>query len=132
MRHAFLKIRPLLVALVLATATGTAWAYDYNGTPVPSLLLRHNRVQIDAQIAAGWRPTSVEYESTVGGLSYFRVAYVQNTGSHAKAVKFLANTTAAMKPTNTSRKYRFIKSRRPRGRSNVRITAKLTFAKSDV
>lgn len=90
-----LMLHALLPVGLVAGLAEPAVAFDYNGSPVGSLLLSHNRVQIESQIAAGWRPTSIELESTVGSLGIYRVNYVQNVGSHAQQVKFLGEVASS-------------------------------------
>lgn len=79
----------------IALAATMAIAEDYNGSPTGHLIYRHNTSQIKAMIADGWRPTSIGYESSVSNAGYFRVAYVQNTGSHYKECRFEGDATEA-------------------------------------
>lgn len=80
---------------VLALSAAMAIAEDYNGNLAGHLIYRHNTAQIKAMIADGWRPTSIGYESSVSNLGYFRVAYVRNTSSHYKEVRFEGDATEA-------------------------------------
>lgn len=77
------------------TVPAFAAAEDYNGSVTGHLIYRHNTSQIKAMIVDGWRPTSIGYESSSGGVGYFRVAYVQNTGSHYKECRFEGDASEA-------------------------------------
>lgn len=81
--------------IALTTISAYAAAEDYNGSLTGHLIYRHNTSQIKAMITDGWRPTSIGYESSVSGAGYFRVAYVQNTGSHYKECRFEGDSTEA-------------------------------------
>lgn len=81
--------------VALTTVTAFAAAEDYNGSLTGHLIYRHNTSQIKAMIADGWRPTSIGYESSVNGAGYFRVAYVQNSGSHYKECRFEGDSSQA-------------------------------------
>jgi Beta-lactamase enzyme family len=81
--------------IALTTISAFATAEDYNGNLTGHLIYRHSTSQIKAMIADGWRPTSIGYESSVNGAGYFRVAYVQNTGSHYKECRFEGDATEA-------------------------------------
>lgn len=85
-------VRGCTLAIFGASMTA-ALAYDYNGTPTGALIHVHTTAQIKAQIAAGWRPTSISLEGIVPGV--YRVCYVQNTGSHAMPVRFEGEQTLA-------------------------------------
>lgn len=78
----------LFSILALAAVSAMALAEDYNGSPTGHLIYRHNTSEIKSMISNGWRPTSIGYESSVGSVGYFRVAYVQNTGSHYAECRF--------------------------------------------
>ncbi|MEQ1822864.1 MAG: hypothetical protein ABL949_10150 [Fimbriimonadaceae bacterium] len=95
MRHATRNITYLGALASLALSSSMAIAEDYNGTATGHLVYRHNTTQIKAKIAEGWRPTSIGYESSVGSIGYFRVAYVQNTGSHYKECRFEGDASQA-------------------------------------
>ncbi|MEQ1934047.1 MAG: hypothetical protein ABL962_09230 [Fimbriimonadaceae bacterium] len=88
MKSATCSITRLGALVTLALVSSIALAEDYNGTATGHLIYRHNTTQIKAKIADGWRPTSIGYESSSSNLGYFRVAYVQNTGSHYKECRF--------------------------------------------
>jgi len=89
-----LAIRCGALAALALTATIAA-AEDYNGNLAGHLIYRHNTAQIKNMISDGWRPTSIGYESSVNNLGYFRVAYVKNTGSHYKEVRFEGDVSEA-------------------------------------
>jgi hypothetical protein len=93
MRRIALALSLLVAALSLGSTA--SFAFDYNGSPVASLLAQHATAQINQQIAAGWRPTSIEYVGSTAGVPFYRVNYVQNTGSHYKQVKFLGSVTGS-------------------------------------
>lgn len=90
-----MKARTLLSIAGFLAGASSAFAYDYNGTPVGSWIVLHNTAQIKQAIADGWRPTSVETEGTVGPLGLYRMNYIRNTGSHYKEVRFEGEKTGA-------------------------------------
>lgn len=81
--------------IALTTIPAFAAAEDYNGSLTGHLIYRHNTSQIKNMIVDGWRPTSIGYESSSSGVGYFRVAYVQNSGSHYKECRFEGDSTEA-------------------------------------
>lgn len=91
--HQFVNRSGAFAALALSATM--ALAEDYNGTPTGHLIYRHNTAQIKAMISDGWRPTSIGFESSVNSAGYFRVAYVQNSGSHYKECRFEGDATEA-------------------------------------
>lgn len=79
--------------LLASLCAGRAHAYDYNGTPVASLIHRHDSGDIKDYIQDGWRPTSIEVEGLTGALGSYRVNYVQNVGSHHQEVRYEGEVT---------------------------------------
>lgn len=77
-----------LVALVVACLSMFVGAYDYNGTPVGHLIYSHPSATIKQFVSDGWRPTSISLEYSLAGLGFYRVAYVQNVGSHYQQVRY--------------------------------------------
>ena len=90
-----MKARILLTLTGILAGCISAFGYDYNGTPVGSWIVTHSTTQIKQAIVDGWRPTSIETESVVGPMGFYRVNYVRNSGSHFMDVRFEGEKTGA-------------------------------------
>jgi hypothetical protein len=87
------------IATLFIFAAKPAHAYDYNGTPAGSQVLLQLAGSIKSFIQSGWRPTSIELETSIASLRYYRVTYVQNTGTQYQEVRFESELTSAQLQT---------------------------------
>lgn len=95
-RGQWLPGRAILIAVLATTLTaGLAFPDNYNGAPAAHVVLLHTPAQIGSHISSGWRPTSIELETSFPASAKYRVSYVRNEATHYREVQFASSETEA-------------------------------------